>query len=216
MPRRLVALLVFATVLGAPAFPARYAAASAQAPQRHTLTAPRWRVEAAVSAASPFVRDGNGTTVRAGIAPALGVTAAWTIGPRSAALLGARASATPVRIDAGGRRYGGGTAVQGDLLAGLAWLGALPMSPARPLDVHAAVEAVVLRGPGDVVPFRFANHALAHAGGEIGAAVRLTTSRPLALTVTAQTFRLGATTAGDPVTRDGWVSRVLVGVRYGR
>lgn len=192
------------------------AAAGAQTPARPAFVAPRWSVEATLGATSPFVSDGNGTTVRGSITPALAVLASWRTGPSTSALLGARGSVTAVRIDGGGSTYAGGTAVEGDLLAGLGWESAPALLGARSLALRAAADAVLLRGPSNVVPFEFANHSLAHLGGEIGAAVALVPSRPWTLAVTAQSYRLGATTADDPITHGGWVSRVLVGVGYGR
>jgi hypothetical protein len=52
--------------------------------------------------------------------------------------------------------------------------------------------------------------------GEIGAAVRVTRGLPLYLTGAAQAFRLGGSTASDPIRETGTVMRVLVGVRHGR
>jgi hypothetical protein len=84
----------------------------------------------------------------------------------------------------------------------------------RRIGVRGGVGLVWLHGPEEVVPFRDGNDAF-HWMGELGVTSALSTRHPLSAAVSYQTFRLGAANAADPVNEAGWVSRLLLGVRYG-
>jgi len=52
--------------------------------------------------------------------------------------------------------------------------------------------------------------------GEVGVAVRIASAHPWYASLAAQALRLGGATTDDPIAEPGTVTRVLLGVRYGR
>jgi hypothetical protein len=176
----------------------------------------RPRVEAAIVYSTNLVEDANGTSVAYALGPALGAGYAWTLSPGINAALGARVTRAGVSID-----YGDG----GSASAGSGWivdaravlereLGPCAMGTRVCASVHAGAGATWAGGPDDVAPFTVERGAL--LTGEVGASLRVSSARPIFLTGAAQAFRLGGSTAGDPIREAGTVMRVLVGVRHGR
>lgn len=176
----------------------------------------RPRLEAAVTYSTNLVEDENGTTVSYGLAPAVGAAFAWTLSSGTNAVLGARVSRAGIDIDFDGTSQSAGNGWVVDARAALEReLGACgPDGAPGCTALHAGLGALWATGPDDVTPFSTDRGAM--LSGEIGAAVRVTRGLPLYLTGTAQAFRLGGSTASDPLRETGTVMRVLVGVRHGR
>jgi hypothetical protein len=174
------------------------------------FTAPRWRAELGAAFGSPYATDDAGVRVTPGIGGMLGIAAAWDVGARDVLTVFLRGSTNAVRIDADGAEQDAGSARQLDLG------GALERTLRERIAMRAGVSATWLSGPTDVVPFRFGDDPRLVPAGEAGAAVRLTSERPLWLSLDLQAFRLGGATIDDPVETAGWVQRALVGLRYGR
>lgn len=182
--------------------------ALAQGPR---LASPTLRMELGAAVSTPYLKDANGATVRAGVAPALALGVAWDLlGRRSptAATIGVRASRGGVRIRQGGSDTPVDPAWQLDATAGVErWVGRL--------GLRAAAGVTWLRGDETVAPFRFANGSPWHLAGEAGALARVPGARLLLLSLTAQAYRLGTAGPGNPGGSSGTVIRVLTGVRYG-
>lgn len=184
--------------------------APAAAQGTNTLVAPRWRLE--LGAALPgatYASDGEGGGVTAGVAPFLGATAVWRAGYRGTAELGFRASRAPVSVETSGVERDADAALQLDVVA------AVGLVATERLTLRAGAGLSMLRGDDAVVPFSSGNDAPWHLAGEAGMLVRLSSRRPLGLAVTGHFMRLGGATVGDPV-EEGTLTRVLVGVTYGR
>ena len=162
-----------------------------------------------------LVEDANGTTVSYALAPAVGAGVAWTLSPRTNGVIGARVSRAGIDIEFEGTSQSGGTGWVVDVRAALEReMGPCGATERGCAALHAGVGALWATGPDDVTPFSAGQGAM--LAGEVGAAVRMTSGRPLYLTGAAQAFRLGGTTAGDPIRKAGTVMRLLVGVRHGR
>ena len=174
------------------------------------LEPPRWRLELAATSTGVYARDEAGDSkVTGGLGASLGVEALWDAAEQTTAAVFARAGTAQVQVDGGsGYRTHPGTGVQLDVGA------ALERRVAGRIGVRGGLGLVWLHGPDAVVPFRFQNDAI-HWAGEAGLTTTLSSRWPLSAALTYHTFRLGAASASDPV-EAGWVSRVLLGVRYGR
>lgn len=184
--------------------------APAAAQGTSTLVAPRWRLE--LGAALPgakYASDGEGGGVTAGVAPFVGATAVWRGGYRGTAELGFRASRAPVSVETSGVERDADPALQLDVVA------AVGVLATERLTLRAGGGLSMLRGDDATVPFSSGNDAPWHLAGEAGMLVRLSSRRPLGLAVTGHFMRLGGDTVGDPV-EEGTLTRVLVGVTYGR
>lgn len=176
----------------------------------------RPRVEAGIAYSTNLVEDANGTNVSYALGPAIGAGYAWTLSPGTNAGVGARITRAGVSID-----YGDG----GSESAGSGWvidaratlereLGPCAAQAPGCASIHAGAGATWATGPDDVAPFTSDRGAM--LAGEVGAAVRVARRLPLFVTAAAQAFRLGGSTAGDPIRDAGTVMRLLVGVRHGR
>ena len=190
--------------------PAVAAGAGADSGERTPLLAPRIRVGLMLSAGGAYVEDEAGVTVRPGVSPGLGIEAAWITGRSLSAALGVRATASPVSIEEQGDTRSEGAATQLDLM------GAIERGAGERWILRLAAGGAWLWGPADIVPFRYGNNGRVQPTVELGALFRLTTSRPLAASLTVQTSRLGNATLADPIREPGWANRALLGVRYGR
>ncbi|MEJ7810215.1 MAG: hypothetical protein WKG32_07320 [Gemmatimonadaceae bacterium] len=192
-------------------------AATSGAQDRRGVTAPRWRGEAGIAYSTPLVHDGNGTDVAPALAPTLGVAIAWDAGPRTVLAAGLRASRAGLRVDDGRADESAGAAWQADLLAGVEQQ---VVGCARPgargcVSVRGAAGFGRLTGPDDVLPFRSGGSSF-HPVGEVGLAARVASARPWYASLAAQAMRIGGASTGDPIAEPGTVTRILLGVRYGR
>lgn len=175
----------------------------------------RLRFEAAVAYSTNLIEDANGTTVSFGLAPVLGAGIAWTLSQGTNAALGARVSRAGVDVDFGGGSRSAGNGWVVDIRAALEReFGACGMGSRWCTALHGGVGALWAGGPDDVAPFSTDRGAM--LTGEVGLAVRVASSLPLYLTGAAQAYRLGRSTAGDPIRESGTVTRILLGVRHGR
>ena len=80
-----IALALTLAAVGAPAGAQEPASPAPAAPR---FARPTLRALAGIALGTPFVEDGNGTTVRPGVAPLLGVEVASRVGERTAVLRG--------------------------------------------------------------------------------------------------------------------------------
>jgi len=184
------------------------AAVSAQADGRP-------RVEAAVAYTTNLIEDENGTMVSYALAPAVGAAFAWTLSSGTNAVLGGRLSRAGVDVDFQGSSQSAGNGWVVDVRAALEReFGACSAGTRGCTVLHAGGGALWATGPDDVAPFSTDRGAM--LTGEIGIAVRVTSGMPFYLTGVAQAFRLGGSTASDPIRESGTVTRVLLGVRHGR
>ena len=177
---------------------------------RPRFTRPTLRLFAGGALSTAYVRDDNGTTVGAGIAPAVGVELATTVSPRTALAVAVRTSRAGIDVDGDGRSWDGGSAWQTDASA------AVERTLAPRLALRGGLGFAWVRGPGDLAPFRFNNRSPVRPAAELGATYALPLARPLAASITAQAYRYGATTLADPIREPGTVKRLIIGVRYGR
>lgn len=176
----------------------------------------RPRLEVAVAYSTNLVEDANGTTVSYGIGPAIGAGYAWTLSPALNAALGVRATRAGISIDyadGGSQSAGSGWVIDARALLEREF-GPCTAETRGCASVHGGAGVTWAGGPDDVTPFSVDRGAL--LTGEFGAAIRVAAARPLYLTGDVQAFRLGGSTAGDPIRESGTVMRVLVGVRHGR
>lgn len=170
------------------------------------------RADLGLALSTPYLKDANGATVRAGIGPVASLGAAWTLGRLGEAPMAAtvdlRAMRAGVRVEQGGTDTPAGSAWQVDLVAGLErWRGRV--------GLRAAAGVTWLRGDDDVSPFRFVNDTPWHLAGEVGALARLSRHRPVSVLVAAQGVRMGSPGNGL-IDANGAVMRLVAAVRYGR
>lgn len=185
-------------------------AAPATAQGTNAFVAPRWRLEAgAALPGATYAEDGDGGGSTAGIAPFLGVAAVWKAGYRGTAELAFRASRAPVTVETSGVERDADAALQLDVVAGVG------LEATERLVLRAGAGLSMLRGDDAIAPFASGNDSPWHLAGEAGMIVRLSSRRPLGLAITGHFMRLGGATVGDPV-EEGTLTRVLVGVTYGR
>ena len=175
------------------------------------LARPTLRALVGGAAGTAFARDENGTSVRPGLSPLVGVEAASAAGERTAITLSLRASRprAAVEFDAGGDVEAGAVTML-DLTLGVE----LRLRPA--VAVRGGIGLLYLDGPSTIAPFRFNNASRVRPLLDLGAALRASARLPLHLALGWQGFQYGAATAADPIREAGLVQRVVVGVRYGR
>ena len=188
---------------------ARSAGPVASSPAERSASA---RADLGLALSTPYLKDANGATVRAGIGPVASLGAAWTFGRVGGAPMAAtvdlRAMRAGVSVEQGGTETPAGSAWQVDLLAGLErWRGRV--------GLRAAAGVTWLRGDDDVSPFRFVNDTPWHLAGEVGALTRLSRQRPLSVLLAAQGIRMGSPGKGL-IDSNGAVMRLVAAVRYGR
>jgi hypothetical protein len=172
--------------------------------------APALRVEVDAIGSGAYLTDGNGLEVRAEVAPALSLAAAWRSGHLYGVELFGRGSNAGVDVSESGTHWSAGHARQLDLGA------ALERRFGDRFTVRAGGGASWISGPADVAPFRFMSSGAPHPSAEAGGSVRLLRTRPLAGVITFQGVRYGGAAVTDPAGGSGWVMRLLGGVRYGR
>ena len=170
------------------------------------------RVELGFAVSTPYLKDANGATVRARVAPVLSLGAAWALGrvggAPTAATVDIRATRAGVKISQGGADTPAGSAWQVDVLAGgERWRGRV--------GLRAAAGVTWLHGDDDVSPFRFVNDTPWHLAGEVGALARVSRTRPLSVLLAAQGVRMGSPGNGL-IDANGAVIRLVAAVRYGR
>jgi hypothetical protein len=172
---------------------------------------PTLRVELSAAGSGAFLTDGNGLEVRAGLAPALGLAAAWPAGHWYTVSVFARGSTASVDVSENGSHWSAGHTRELDLGAAIErrLLGDL-------VAVRLGGGASWLSGPTDVSPFRFLDAGSPHLSGEAGASVRLIRALPVFGVVAAQGVRYGGASVAGPAGGNGTVTRILGGVRYGR
>ena len=177
---------------------------------------PAWYAEAAIAVARPFVEDGNGTSVKPGVGPVGGVMAAWPARSRTMVTLGVQGSAFSLKLEDGGASWSGGRALQLDIMAGVEYeiAGCAARDQRGCTSLRGAAGGTWLSGSDDVLPFRFGGTGL-HPAGELGVTVRLLVRRPLSATLVAHAFRLGGSTANDPISNPGTALQFRLGARYG-
>jgi hypothetical protein len=171
---------------------------------------PRLHIGANVGTGSPWVEDDAGVVVKSPIVGGLGIGALWSLGGGYGMGADVRVTTGRVTIDEGGDSRSAGSATQLDLI------GTIERRIGDRFGARVGGGAAWVFGPDEVVPFRYGNSARLQPTAEFGLLARLTTSRPLFATFTAQTTRFGNATLEDPVTEPGWVNRILVGIRYDR
>ena len=170
-------------------------------------TAPRLRFELGMALPSTLVDDANGTTIRSGLAPLVGLAGTWMMSPRLQSVIGIRGSVASVIADAGSSDWNAGRTSQMTVRAGL------EQHFDSGLGVLVGGSGMWLSGPDDVTPFR--DDAGLHWGGEAGVSWRVRPARQLSLFASIEAFMLGGKTADDPIARAAWVSRLVLGVRRG-
>jgi len=163
-----------------------------------------------------LVEDGNGTTVKPGIAPAAGVMAAWLAAGGTMVTLGVLGSGFALQLDDGGASWNGGRAFQVDLMGGVERdiTGCAADGSRGCTSGRVAVGGTWLRGSDDVLPFRYGGSGL-HPAVELGIAVRLLEQRSLSATLLAHAFRLGGGRTDDPISQPGTALQFRIGARYG-
>jgi hypothetical protein len=174
------------------------------------------RIDLGATAATPWVRDGNGTSVREGIGGFAGIEVRLRREPtgetnaRFIPSLLLRVGAAPLRGTAEGQSWDAGSAVQGDLSLGVEY----PV--ARRTTARLGVVHSWIRGPDDVTPFRRELGAL--RGWGLDASIARGSWLPLDLGAVAGVHLLRAGSRVDAATDvdAGWVARVRIGVRYAR
>jgi hypothetical protein len=172
---------------------------------------PRFRVELGAAGSGAFLTDGNGLEVRAGLAPTLGLAAAWPAGHRYAISMFGRASRASVKLSQGGSHWSAGSTRQLDLGAAIE-----RRFRGDVFEARLGGGGSWLAGPDDVAPFRFLSSGTPRLSGEVGGSVRLHRSLPVYGVVTAQGVRYGGANATAPEGGSGYVTRLIGGVRYGR
>lgn len=205
-----IALALTLAAVGAPAGAQEPASPAPAAPR---FARPTLRALAGIAVGTPFVEDGNGTTVRPGVAPLLGVEVASRVGERTAVTLALRGARPGAMVDfdaAGSDDVDGGTVTTVDVVAGVEY------AVHRRVTARGGLGLLYLEGPAELAPFRFNNGSSIHPLLDVGADVKLAHDLPLALALSWQGYRYGAATAADPIEEAGVVQRLVVGVRYGR
>ena len=172
---------------------------------------PRFRVELDAAGSGAFLTDGNDLEVRAGLAPALGLAAAWPTAHRYAVSLFGRASRASVKLSQDGSHWSAGSTRQLDLGAAIE-----RRFRGDVFEARLGGGASWLSGPQDVAPFRFLNSSTPHLSGEVGGSVRLHRLLPVYGVVTAQGVHYGGANSTAPEGGSGVVTRIIGGVRYGR
>ena len=207
MARSVRTATLAALLLPALLLPGRLASQGA----RHAA-APDWHVEAGAAVFStPWVKDDNGTTVNGGPGPSCAAGVDWPTSTLTRVGFDARLTSLPVTIHgAGGPDVSADRAVAIDLLAIVA------VRPSPRLALHGGIGATHLHGPDAVAPFAAGNASPWRLGAEAGMEVAVSRRWPIALTGVVHGMRVGSASDSDPVTSPGAVTRVLVGVRYGR
>ena len=174
--------------------------------QKRRASAPdQISVEAGAGFGSIYFEEGNGTTVRGGVAPVLGVEALWATGRSLRAGFAVRASRDALRISDDGRSWGAGHATRFDLYGTLAW-------DVERIAFRVAAGPAWLSGPDDVVPFRAQGTAM-HWGGGVTVDGALAFDRRLRWRAGVDGLRMTPSgTATTPVT--GMVHRFMIGAAY--
>jgi hypothetical protein len=197
-----------AVVVAAVAFAARPIAAQDPArssPHDRNLT---WSFAVGAIASTPLVEDGNGVTVRAGIAPFLSAGLSRRMSERVVATADIGGASAPLRLRSSGHHWRAGTTRRYDIQAGV------ELAASRVVTVEASAVAARLTGPHDVIPFRTASGALWTWGGEAGAHVTVARRARVELLVAAGITRLAAQRAENPSLAGGWVGHLRLGVRH--
>lgn len=188
--RLIVAVLMIAAGTVPVALPGQQA-------RRMTVT-----VMAGVGLTSPLVVDGNGTTVRLGLAPTISAqlsSADWRLGPVHGGIVARLASAS-LRLRDGRERWAGGRLWQSDLLA----TAAVPLAGGR-AKLTAGGGIVRLRASRSISPLE---HTVISPAAEVTLAARASSSQ-WGMAVTAQGYRLRPS-----VGRAGGVARLVAGVTH--
>lgn len=173
-------------------------------------TAPSLRVELAAVGAGAFLTDGNGLEVRAGVAPSVGLAAAWRAGHLYGVELFGRGSNAGVDVSQDGVHWSAGHTRQVDAGAAVERRFGLAFA------VRAGVAATWISGPDDVAPFRFMRAGSPHPSAEIGGSVRLVRRWPVHGVLAVQGTSSGGASTRAPAGGRGTLMRLLGGVRYGR
>ena len=177
---------------------------------RTPLRSPMLRAGVMIGAGTAWAEDDAGVTVRQGLAGGASAGLAWLVGGGYGLALELRGTFGSVAIDDGGESRSGGSTSQVDLTT------SLEHALGGGFGIRVGGGGAMVWGPDDVVPFRYGNNGKLQPTAEVGLLHRLIGSRPLSATLTVQTTRFGGATLADPVAEPGWVTRGLVGVRYGR
>jgi hypothetical protein len=193
------------------------AAAQGQETSPSARSAASFRIAAGATLSTALVDDANGTTVRYGLGPALAIGGARPMGSSVTGTVTARISRSPIHVDYGDLgSQSDGSAWVVDAVAALEGLVAFcdDASARGCTSLHGGLGAIWAAGADDVFPF--STHTGPKLAAELGAAVRLSSARPLSLTLSGQAFRYGGESIADPIGEPGTVFRLFVGVRHGR
>jgi hypothetical protein len=172
------------------------------------------RVEAATTAGTAWVEDGNGTTVRQGLGGMAGIEIVHrpdgrrAILPALAPSLSVRAGFASLRATQEGNSWDAGRVRQLDLVLG-AEAGIRRLAIVRVALVYSRVD-----GPNDVTPFRRQLGRLDGWGFDAAVSRPLGSRLPLRATVGVHALRLSRRSAPDLAVDGGWVGRFRVGIQY--
>jgi hypothetical protein len=176
------------------------------------FTAPRWRAEAGLAGGTALAEDAAGPSTKQTPGGFVGGSAVWDAAPRLTASLFTRLGVNGLSIESGGSSRSAGSVKHLDVGGAVEQR----LGGADRYLIRASGDLVWLVGPDDLAPFRFTGGSSHHWGGEVGAGIHLTTSRPLFAVASVQAYRISANVVGNSLATDGAVVRVLLGVRYGR
>ena len=176
------------------------------APIRQGLRAPRLRASVGATMATPFAEDRSGVEVSMQPGALVGLGVAWDAMMHTTFTFGLRGTRSPVRFEEDGETWSGDPVLLLDAAAGV------ERAFGSRLALRAGAVGAWIDGPENVVPFSVGGGSRFHLGGELGAAVWLMSSRPLALAFTAQPVRL----SGSSIVQPGTVTRFILELRYGR
>lgn len=176
------------------------------APIRQGLRAPRLRASVGATAATAFAEQVDGATVTMQPGPIVGLGVAWDAMMRTTFTFGLRGTRSAVRFEEDGERWSGDPVLLLDGAAGV------ERAFGPRFALRAGAVGAWIDGPENVVPFSVGGGSRFHLGGELGASAWLMSSRPLALSLTAQPLRL----SGSSVVEPGTVTRFILELRYGR
>ena len=201
--RRARSALAAMAIGGLAAAPVAASQGTVSGSRDRTLT---WSAELGAVRATPFVEDGNGVTVRAAIGAYIGAGLALRRSPKTAVMLGLRASSATLRVEASDGDWRAGRVQRYDLRAGVERVAS------RRSILGAALVAGVVTGPDDVIPFRQRGRFTVWGGEVVGMLPVLRVPR-VELVVAGDLARMASHRSENPPMTGGWVGQLRIGVR---
>jgi hypothetical protein len=165
-----------------------------------------WSFEIGAVGSTPFVEDGNGVTVRAGIGPFGAASVVVPVGSRASVTAGVAGAFGALMVRSAGRRWHAGRTLRADLRAGVR------TAAPRALTIGASVIVSRATGPDDVTPFRDGG-GIWLWGGEVAVARPVAHRGRLQLLVAGDLSRLAGQGRENPPLDGGWIGRLHLGLR---